>query len=104
MAGVHSAPKSAMRFNDANEITMRKGNAGEARGRRHYVVSWPPPNSAVVNAIRNNLRSAVRKAKTLGWPDGIILLEFWHALDRENGIEPIAAQWQKEKMQARPPK
>ena len=41
------------------------------------------------SAIRHQLQAAVEKSKSLGLSDGTLLTEFFHALDRVDGIEPI---------------
>jgi hypothetical protein len=45
--------------------------------------------SPLPSEIRRQLQSAVEKGKSLGLSNGTLLLEFFHALDRADGIDPI---------------
>ncbi len=62
--------------------SIEQGTRSVGKGEPHWISPLP-------SALRHQLQAAVEKGKSLGLSNGTLLTEFFHALDRADGIDPI---------------
>jgi hypothetical protein len=77
----HAPAKTANRRSTI--VTFLKESSLTSRKRKFTRLS-SAPNPQLVQ-IRDEFRALIAKLKALGCEDSMILVEFWHALDRVNG-------------------
>ncbi len=63
---------SPKKRNSVHEASVTRNRSSSAR-------------SAQLVEIRAEFRAAITRLKALGCEDSMVLVEFWHALDRVNG-------------------
>jgi hypothetical protein len=61
-------------------VSPKKRNQGSLQSEH----STRAPKAQLIE-VRGELRAAIAKLKALGCEDSMVLVEFWHALDRVNG-------------------